>query len=113
MPKERISRPVAMPMPEPGPDGVTTLTADHGTYVSMHWTNGRSGDADGLVQVALTTHIDVLRAMVEEWDNGIHYSDTDTSDQVMLFSGELDRDSLQRLIRSARVARNSAFGRDE
>ena len=108
MPKERISRSIPTDMPE---DGV--LHADDGVYVSLHWGGGVSRSHDGDIQISLDVDIQRLKDMLDEHARGIHYSDTDTSDQVMLFSGELDRDSLQRLIRSARVARNSAFGRDE
>lgn len=59
------------------------------------------------------SNIHMLRQVIEEYDQGIQYSDADNSDRMLLFSGILDRDAVQRLIRAARRARDTQFGADE
>ena len=108
MPKERISRSIPTEMPE---DGV--LHADDGVYVSLHWGGGMSRSHEGDIQISLDVDIQRLKDMLDEHARGIHYSDTDHSDRVLLFSNVLTRDEVQRLIRTARRARDAAFGKDE
>lgn len=80
--------------------------------IGMHWDgNG------GTVQLSLDIDWDVLQKMVETRqsrpDDNFADDNSFLRNRVTFYTGALDRDDLQRLVRTARRARNSVFGADE
>jgi len=84
MPKEQINYPV-----EPT-DGI----------VRLHWSGPLS-----MVQLSIEFEVAQMRAYLAEQGKG--------AERLPWFTGTLDRDDVQRLIRFGRRARDQVFGSDE
>lgn len=80
--------------------------------VGLHW-DGKNGT----VQVSLDVDWDVLQAMVKarQENPDANFADDNSFllNRVTFYTGALERDDLQRLLRITRRARNAVFGVDE
>lgn len=80
--------------------------------VGLHW-DGKNGT----VQLSLDIDWDVLQEMVKtRQDRPTENFADDNSflrNRVTFYTGALDREDLQRLVRTTRRARNAVFGADE
>lgn len=80
--------------------------------VGLHW-DGKNGT----IQISLDVDWDVLQEMVKaRQDNpNANFADDNSFllNRVTFYTGALDREDLQRLLRVTRRARNAVFGADE
>lgn len=93
------------------PDGPGSIHAPL-PMVGLHW-DGKNE----VVQLSLDIDWDVLQEMVktrQELPDGQFADDNSfLRNRVTFYTGALSRDDLQRLVRTARRARNAVFGADE
>ncbi len=89
-------------------DNIDDMVCD-GFRVEVGWSGAIPGERDGHVQVAATNAHSRFR-----WDQ-LPPSESDDPDCAGVFDGwhvTLDREGINRLIRSLRKARDAAFGTD-
>lgn len=96
-----------------------------GTEISIHWSKGPDAPAGGLVQIAATRHVWIPSPELGTPPQGGHADHNHCSECVQttgglvlaempstVWSDELTRGEINKLIRTLRRARDDAFGAD-